>query len=135
MLNVLYIVLINDQLYNILAFIFDKTGKPNSLAPKDVFDFSRMSEQWLAVISFLPLLGVLFIKNLNLIVKFTAVGVYSVLVYFIFIGYVFIDNIKNINGSEVKLFSFDIGNLAGTCALAFTIHTIVAPVSKMNRNQ
>ena len=81
------------------------------------------------------MLGVLFIKNLNFIVKLTAVGVYSVLVYFIFIGYVFIDNLKNIIGNEIKLFSFDIGNLAGTCALAFTIHTIVAPVSKMNKNQ
>jgi amino acid permease len=94
-----------------------------------------MSEQWLAVISFIPLLALLFIKNLKLIVKLTAIGIYSVLVYFIFIGYVFIDNIKNIKANDIKLFSFDIGNLAGTCALAFTIHTIVAPISKMNRNQ
>lgn len=94
-----------------------------------------MSGQWLAVISFLPLLALLFVKNLNLILKFTSIGVYSVLVYFIFIAYVFFDNLKNIQGDKVKLFSWDIGNLAGTCALAFTIHTVVAPISKMNRNQ
>ena len=94
-----------------------------------------MSGQWLAVISFLPLLGILFVKNLKLILKFTSIGVYSVVVYFVFIAYVFIDNVKNIDGPKVKLFSWDIGNLAGTCALAFTIHTVVAPISKMNKNQ
>jgi amino acid permease len=34
-LNVLYVVLINDQFYNILAYIFDKSGKASSLAPKN----------------------------------------------------------------------------------------------------
>jgi hypothetical protein len=62
----------------------------------------------------------------------TAVGVWSVITYFIFVAYVFFDNIKHIHLSEIKLFSWNIGNLAGTAALAFTIHTVVAPIMKRN---
>jgi hypothetical protein len=88
----------------------------------------------LAVITFLPLLATLFIKNLRLLVKMTAIGVVSVFVYFIFIGYAFVDNISqgNVDVSTMKLVSWDIGNLAGTAALAFTIHTVVAPIMRTN---
>lgn len=67
----------------------------------------------------------------------TAVGVWSVFIYFIFVGYAFTDNLVqgNIHPSELKLFSWDIGNLAGTAALAFTIHTVVAPIMKTNQIQ
>ena len=135
MLNVLYVVLINDQLYNILAFALDVSGHSASLAPKDEFSFSKMSEQWLAVISFLPLLAFLLIKNLNLVIKLAAFGTYSVVIYLVFIVYVFFDNVKAIDMSQIKLFSWDVGNLAGTSALAFTIHTVVAPICKTNQNQ
>lgn len=88
----------------------------------------------MAVITFLPLLATLFIKNLRLLVKMTAIGVVSVFVYFIFIGYAFVDNISqgNVDVSTMKLVSWDIGNLAGTAALAFTIHTVVAPIMRTN---
>lgn len=64
----------------------------------------------------------------------TAIGVVSVFVYFIFIGYAFVDNISqgNVDVSTMKLVSWDIGNLAGTAALAFTIHTVVAPIMRTN---
>lgn len=35
MLNVLYIVLINDQLYNIIQFALSMAGKDHVLAPKN----------------------------------------------------------------------------------------------------
>lgn len=137
MLNVLYIVLINDQLYNIIKFALAMAGKHDSLAPKTEFTFGMMSEQWLAVITFLPLLGMLFIKNLGLLVRMTAIGVWSVFVYFIFVGYAFVDNIlqNQVHPNEIKLFTWDIGNLAGTAALAFTIHTVVAPIMRTNEIQ
>jgi hypothetical protein len=136
MLNVLYIVLINDQLYNIINFALAMDGK-GALAPDTEFTFSHMGKQWLAVITFLPLLALLFIKNLGLLVKMTAIGVWSVFVYFIFVGYAFIDNLVQgrVHPGEIKLISWDIGNLAGTAALAFTIHTVVAPIMKTNINQ
>jgi amino acid permease len=137
MLNVLYIVLINDQLYNIIKFALAMAGKHDSLAPKTEFTFGKMSEQWLAVITYLPLLGMLFIKNLGLLVRMTAIGVWSVFIYFIFVGYAFVDNINQgqVHPSQLKLFSWDIGNLAGTAALAFTIHTVVAPIMRTNKIQ
>jgi hypothetical protein len=63
--------------------------------------------------------------------------VWSVFVYFIFVGYAFIDNLVQgrVHPGEIKLISWDIGNLAGTAALAFTIHTVVAPIMKTNINQ
>ncbi len=96
-----------------------------------------MSEQWLAVITFLPLLSLLLIKNLGILVRLTAVGVLSVFTYFAFVAYAFIENIVNgrVNLGQLKYFSWDIGNLAGTAALAFTIHTVVAPIMKTNKVQ
>lgn len=137
MLNVLYIVLINDQLYNIIKFALAMGGRKDVLADKNVFTFSQFGEQWLAVITFLPLLATLFIKNLSLLVKLTAIGVISVFVYFIFVGYAFVDNLIQgaVDVSTMKMFSWDIGNLAGTAALAFTIHTVVAPIMRTNEKQ
>lgn len=36
---------------------------------------------------------------------------------------------------SVQFISWDVGNLAGTCALAFTIHTMVITFVKANKDQ
>ena len=66
-------------------------------------------------------------KNLNLMVKLSEYGSYSALLYFLFVIYKFVAALVNdeINMDNITFISSDIGNLAGTCALAFTIHTMV----------
>ena len=55
-------------------------------------------------------------------------------------GYVVIQFIVSLaNGAiemgQIEWFSFDAGSLAGTCSLAFTIHTVVITFMKQNKNQ
>lgn len=52
-----------------------------------------------------------------------------------FIFYEFFSIFETINVDDIPLFKPDIGNLAGTCAIAFTLHTIINPVMKANRYQ
>lgn len=122
LLCIIYIDLIVDQLYSIIYFFLD-----DAIAPKDGFMFSKFSTQYLTLILFFPLLLLVSIKNLNLMVKLSEYGSYSALLYFLFVIYKFIAALANgdINLDNITFVSWDIGNLAGTCALAFTIHTMV----------
>jgi hypothetical protein len=77
----------------------------------------------------------MFIKNLSFLVKLTSIGVISVITYTCFIFAKFFPAIPNIEPSKIPLFSWNFGNLAGTCAVAFTIHTVVNPIIKANQFQ
>jgi amino acid permease len=99
--------------------------------------FDTFSEQWLTLIIFLPMMGMVFIKNLNLMVKLSGYGAYSAVLYFVFVVYKFIETAADgkIDTDKINWVTADVGNLAGTCALAFTIHTMVVTFVKPNRNQ
>jgi amino acid permease len=127
LLCVIYIDLIVDQLYSIVFFFFDSNGHADLIAPKDGFMFSKFSTQYLTLILFVPLLLLVSIKNLNVMVKLSEYGSYSALLYFLFVVYKFCTALFNgeVNIDNVQLISWDVGNLAGTCALAFTVHTMV----------
>jgi amino acid permease len=127
LLCVIYIDLIVDQLYSVIFFFFDSNGHADSIAPKDGFMFDKFSTQWLTLILFFPLLALIFIKKLNLLVKLSEYGSYSAMIYFVFVLYKFFTALANnqIDLDKITWVSGDIGNLAGTCALAFTIHTMV----------
>jgi len=56
--------LIVDQLYSVV-FFFAK----DSIAAKDAFAFDMFSTQWLTLILFLPFIYLVFIKNLNRMIK------------------------------------------------------------------
>lgn len=135
-LNIIYVDLITDQAFNILYFIFHESH-PEWITEKNdkhiVFD--KISMQIIALVFFLPLLGTMFIKNLGFLVKLTSFGVISSISYTAFILYHFFPHISSIDFHSVPLFSWNFGNLAGTCAVAFTIHTVVNPILKGNRNQ
>ncbi len=136
-LNVIYVQLIVDQLFNILYFIFEKTDHRDWITEKNTKQivFDKVSVQILSLIVFAPLLGVMFIKNLSFLVKLTSIGVISVIAYWCFILYHFFPSISDINFQDVPLFSWNFGNLAGVCAVAFTIHTVVNPLIKANLKQ
>lgn len=127
LLCVIYIDLIVDQLYSVVYFFFDNNGHADSIAPKDSFMFDKFSTQWLSLILFCPLMALIFIKRLNLLVKLSEYGSYSALIYFVFVLVKFFAAVANdeIDTGNITWVSTDVGNLAGTCALAFTIHTMV----------
>jgi amino acid permease len=137
LLCVIYIDLIVDQLYSVIYFFFESNGHADAIAPKDGFMFDRFSTQWLTLILFCPLLALVFIKRLNLMVKLSEYGSYSALIYFIFVVVKFFAALADgtIDLDNVHLISWDVGNLAGTCALAFTIHTMVITFVKENKDQ
>ena len=72
---------------------------------------------------------------MKLLVKFAELGVYSIYSFAIFIFYTFFSNLNDIKEKTegMTYFSFDIGALAGTAALAFTIHTSYSPCIKCNK--
>jgi len=85
-------------------------------------------------------MAMLFMKDFTVLTKLAGVGVIAVYSYLIFIFYAFFSNTDNMvaGGREgyqsMKYFSLDIGNLAGTIALAFTIHTNFGPMLKCNKD-
>lgn len=95
------------------------------------------STQYLTLILFFPLLALISIKNLNVMVKLSEYGSYSALLYFLFVVYKFVVAVANgeIKMDSIPVVTWDVGNLAGTCALAFTIHTMVITFVKANKDQ
>lgn len=85
---------------------------------------------------FLPLLGTMFIKNLSFLLNLTAIGVISVVAYVLYIFYKFFEILPEIKvDSFPPIWTTNFGNMVGTCAVAFTIHTVVNPIAKANKNQ
>ena len=83
---------------------------------------------------FFPITALLFIKDFTILVKMNEYGVYAIYSYVILIFYVFFTNLENLEkASDINLFSFEIGEISGTAALAFTIHTTFPPVLKCNK--
>lgn len=76
-----------------------------------------------------------FIKDISLLIRLTGLGVISVFIYMIFIFYEFFSEIGNVSINDIPLFGGGFGDLAGTCAIAFTIHTVVNPIMKANKQQ
>ena len=97
--------------------------------------FDKFSIQYLTLIAFIPLFAMMFIKNLTILIRLSSAGVLSVFVYVGFIIYEAIVNFDEVEIDDIPLFDTNVGNLAGTCALAFTLHVIVNPIMKGNKNQ
>lgn len=89
----------------------------------------------MSLIFALPLLLTMFIKDLSFLVNLTSIGVISVFAYTGFIFIKFFSNLGDIQFDQARIFSWNFGNLAGTCAVAFTIHTVVNPIVKANKIQ
>ena len=83
----------------------------------------------------IPLFLMANLKNIEAILKLSAVGSISFVLFFLFIIYEFFDSIGDINLDKMTWFSSDIGNLTGTCAFSFTIHPTVGPIIKNHKKQ
>lgn len=127
------------MLFNVIYYFsckFNGDETPSFIVEnRDDFSFSKLSKQWLIVITFIPILLSLFLKKLTLLAKFAELGVYAIFSYVIFIFYCFFSNFHNMGKglSSAGLFTFEVGELSGTAALAFTIHSTVGPIMKCNK--
>lgn len=112
LLNIIYLILIVDQIYNIIFFIMSKAGAENSIANKEVdhLVFDKFSKQYLAIIMFLPLLALTFMKNLSFVIKLASFGVGSVFIYFSFLIYQFFKSIiDGVDFSQITWVSSNVG--------------------------
>ena len=112
LLNIIYLILIVDQIYNIIFFIMSKTDSEGSIAPKDVdhFVFDKFSKQYLSMIMFLPLLTLTFMKDLSIVIKLASYGVGSVFIYFAFLLYQFFSSvIRGVDYGQITWVSGNIG--------------------------
>lgn len=112
LLNIIYLILIVDQIYNIIFFIMSKAGAENSIADKEVdhLVFDKFSKQYLAMIMFLPLLALTFVKNLSFVIKLASFGVGSVFIYFAFLVYQFFKSvIDGVDFSQITWVSSNVG--------------------------
>ena len=130
-LCIVYIDLIVDQLYSMIQFF------THQIAEKDEFSFSQFSIQYLTLIMIIPFFFLVSLKDLNFVVKIAAYGAVTIVIYFVFVIYQFVyaASTDSIDMSKVQLVSLDIGNLAGTCSMALTIHTMVVSFLQPNKNQ
>ena len=126
-----------DQFYDVLLYIFQHTGHSNWIADKSVetFVFDRFSVQYLSILMYFPILRMTFIRDYSVLIKLTSLGVIAVVVYITFILWEFGVGLPSIKMSDIPFFGPSVGNLAGTCAIAFTIHTVVNPIMKANQHQ
>ena len=80
-----------------------------------------------------------FMKDFVLLVKLAGFGILSIVGFSCFILYLFFTAVSKPNFIEshkgMPLFTWDLGKLAGTAALAFTNHVNSGPVIKCNEDQ
>ncbi len=79
----------------------------------------------------------LFMKEIDKLLKFFKYTIYCVIAFGIFIAVTVIKEIAegNVDYSKFKLFDSDFSSVAGTFALSFLIHPVAAPILKKNVNQ
>jgi sodium-coupled neutral amino acid transporter 9 len=130
-LNVLYMVLLNDQLYNVVQYAFTRAGHPEWLAPKDRFTFGEFSLQYLALATLVLVFLLLQLKRIDFLVKISSLGIFSIGFYFVFILWAFGDSLHTgVDWASVPLFRQEVGGLLGSSVLSYTIHTVVVSIVK-----
>lgn len=93
----------------------------------------------MTLISFVICYGLVSLKNLSFLIVIAGYGVWTIISFVAFIVvFFFYELIGNHdffhNVSDITLFSWDIGKLAGTAAMAFAVHINTASGVKCNKN-
>ncbi|KAL4489048.1 hypothetical protein ABPG73_005535 [Tetrahymena malaccensis] len=133
-----YFLLCNNMIYRMITFLMLISGNDNFAAPSH-FSYSQFSLQYLGYISAIPIGFLTFIRKMDILVKISEYGIYSIFSFVIFIFTVFISNVASgrlgRSSSQVNLWSFDIGNVSGASAIGYSVHTTIGPVIKQHKNQ
>jgi amino acid permease len=114
-----YYLLIVDNLYMVINALFS------------------LKQEFAAIIATVICLPMLFMKEIDKLLKFFKYTIYCVIAFGIFIAVTVIKEIAegNVDYSKFKLFDPDFSSVAGTFALSFLIHPVAAPILKKNVNQ
>jgi len=135
---IIYYLLLTNLIYLIISFIILRSGSEN-FASSDNMDWSRFSFQYASIITLILTFLLLNLRKIAFLVKLGHYGVICLYIYTIFIIYLAAANLADgtyyAHTNDIKLVTGDIGNLAGTFALAFNIHNCVIPIMKQNKFQ
>jgi amino acid permease len=114
-----YYLLIVDNLYMVINALFS------------------LKQEYAAIIATAICLPMLFLKEIDMLLKYFKYTIYCVIAFGVFIAVTVIKEIAegNIDYSKFKLFDPDFSSVAGTFALSFLIHPVAAPIIKKNVNQ
>lgn len=133
--GIIYFNLMNNMLYSVTLFIFEHLEYKN-YAEKHENRFDIFSYPILGLCVFLPAYLSCFLKDINFIVKFSQVGVFSLVSYIIFLVYVVYDNFMSgfltLHFNELQIYTFEFDKLLGGFSLGFFVHTNVCAIMKNN---
>lgn len=102
-----------------------------------LFNFEGYNQKWAAVLATLICVPMIFMKEIDMLLKFFKYTIYCVAAFGIFIAITVVKQIAegNVDYSKFLFFSSDFSSVAGTFALSFLIHPVAAPILKKNVNQ
>lgn len=111
-------------------------------------DYSRFSIAYSSLIACFLLFPFIIKKDINFLIRFNTLGVYSMILLISFTIYTFIsslldtsydfkylENTKESNIRHLQLFGSDISKLCGMLPLGFFSHSLILPILKNNRHQ
>ena len=140
-------MIINQNLYPCVCFflrLFDVELDDNDFTPY----FNQFSIIYCALILCFILFPLTILKEMRILTKISAYGVYFVsflLFFVIYTGFASlakdsfrIEYKENIEGNKVRnifLFGKNIGLLAGNISVGFFSHAVIIPIMKKNKNQ
>lgn len=133
---VVYFLLIGQNFYALTSEFIESVSSyvapdPNTLV------FNKYSSQWAGIIIMVVCGGSLFLKKMDILLKFLKYTAYAVFAYMIFIGAFAMKAMisKSVQWGDYVLFSSNFSNVAGAFALSFIIHPVVSPLLKKNMHQ
>lgn len=134
---IVYFLLIGQNFYSLTSEIASLISNTYVPPPANKLVFDTYSSQWAGLAIMVVCGSSLFVKKMELLLKFLKYTAYAVFTYMIFIAIFAIKYMatKTVQWDEYVLFSADFSNVAGAFALSFIIHPVVSPLLKKNMDQ
>lgn len=130
-------MLIAVNFYELTATLFQNINSSYVPPDPDDINFGVWSYQWAGIVAMLILYPLLFIKRIEVLLRFLTLTIYLVLIYLLYILAFAVVNMVNseIQWDRYILFSGSFSKVAGAFALSFIVHPVISPYLKKNLNQ
>lgn len=130
-------MLIAVNFYELTATLFESINEGYVPPDPDEINFGMWSYQWAGIVAMLLLYPLLFVKRIEVLLKFLTFTIYLVLIYLL---YILAFAVKNMIRGEIQwdqyiLFSPSFSKVAGAFALSFIVHPVISPYLKKNLHQ
>jgi sodium-coupled neutral amino acid transporter 9 len=132
-----YFLLIAVNFYELTATLFESISEGYTPPDPDEIRFDVWSYQWAGIVAMLLLYPLLFVKKIEVLLRFLTFTIYLVLIYLLYILTFAVFNMVNgdIQWGKYTLFSPSFSKVAGAFALSFIVHPVISPYLKKNLNQ